>query len=101
MNPQQPLSMALQSARMDMLKAANSVMLTYRLPPCLMDCVISALIADIRAQVSSELVRDIQNSANKDGVESGSIADTSTQSASKPVRDIQNSENKDGETENE
>ena len=67
MNPQPPLSMALQSARMEMLKAANSVMLTYRLPPCLMDCVVSSLIADIRAQVSSELVRDIQNSANKDG----------------------------------
>ncbi|MGN0503039.1 MAG: hypothetical protein ACI4HN_08945 [Ruminococcus sp.] len=88
MGNQPPLSMVLQSARMEMLRAANSVMLTYKLPPCLMDCVVSALIADIRAQVSSELVRDIQNSA-KDG-----------KSESELVRNIQNSA-KDGETENE
>lgn len=66
MNPQPPLSMVLQSARMDMLKAANGVMQTYGLPPCLMDGIVSGLLADIRAQSSSELVRDIQNSA-KDG----------------------------------
>lgn len=66
MNPQPPLSMALQSARMEMLKAANSVMMNYKLPPCLMDGVLSGLLADIRAQSSSEIVRDIQNPA-KDG----------------------------------
>lgn len=66
MNPQPPLSMVLQSARMEMLKAVNGVMQTYGLPPCLMDGIVSGLLADIRAQSSSELVRDIQNSA-KDG----------------------------------
>lgn len=67
MGNQPPLSMVLQSARMEMLKAANGVMQTYGLPPCLMDGIVSGLLADIRAQSSSELVRDIQNSANKDG----------------------------------
>ena len=62
---QPPLSMVLQSARMEMLKAANGVMQTYGLPPCLMDGIISALLADIRAQSSSEIVRDIQNSAKE------------------------------------
>ena len=62
MGNQPPLSMVLQSARMEMLKAANGVMQTYGLPPCLMDGIISALLADIRAQSSSEIVRDIQNS---------------------------------------
>ena len=100
MNPQPPLSMVLQSARMEMLKAANGVMKTYGLPPCLMDGIVSGLLADIRAQVSSELVKDIQNSA-KDGVESAPIADTGAQSSSESVREIQNSANKDGETENE
>lgn len=63
MGNQPPLSMVLQSARMEMLKAANSVMQAYGLPPCLMDGVVSGLLADIRAQSISELVRDIQNSA--------------------------------------
>lgn len=66
MNNQPPLSMVLQSASMEMLKAVNGVMQTYGLPPCLMDGVVSGLLADIRAQSSSELVRDIQN-ATKDG----------------------------------
>lgn len=66
MGNQPPLSMVLQSARMEMLKATNGVMQTYGLPPCLIDGIISGLLADIRAQSSSELVRDIQNSA-KDG----------------------------------
>ncbi len=66
MTGQMPLSVVLQSARMELLKAANSVMQTYGLPPCLMDGIMSGLLADIRAQSSSELVRDIQNSS-KDG----------------------------------
>ena len=65
MGNQPPLSMVLQSARMEMIKAANGVMQTYGLPPCLMDGIISALLADIRAQSSSEIVRDIQNSAKE------------------------------------
>lgn len=57
-----PLSVALQSARMEMLKAANNVMLNYKLPPCLMDGVLSGLLADIRAQSSSVIVKDIETS---------------------------------------
>lgn len=65
MNPQPPLSMVLQSARMEMLKATNGVMQSYGLPPCLMDGIVTGLLADIRAQSSSELVRDIQNTAKE------------------------------------
>lgn len=66
MNPQPPLSMVLQYARMEMLKSANSVMQNYSLPPCLMDGILSGLLADIRAQSSSELAIDIKNTM-KDG----------------------------------
>ena len=66
MTGQMPLSVVLQSARMELLKAANRVMQTYGLPPCLMYGIMSGLLEDIRAQASSELVRDIQNSS-KDG----------------------------------
>lgn len=67
MNPQPPLSMVLQSARMDMLKAANSVMQTYGLPPCLMDGIVSGLLADIRAQAQAELIRDLQADQSQQG----------------------------------
>ena len=63
MNP--PLSLVLQKARMEMIKVTNDVMQAYGLPPCLMDGIISGLLADVRAQSSSELVRDIQNSAKE------------------------------------
>lgn len=63
MNP--PLSLVLQKARMEMIKATNDVMQAYGLPPCLMDGIVSGLLADIRAQATSELVRDIQNSAKE------------------------------------
>lgn len=65
MNPQPPLSMILQSARMEMLKATNGVMQSFGIPPCLMDGIISGLLADIRAQSSAELVRDLEQQSKE------------------------------------
>lgn len=67
MGNQPPLSVVLQSARMEMLKAANEVMQTYGLPPCLMDGIVSGLLADIRMQSASEIVRDLENLSNSNG----------------------------------
>lgn len=66
MGNQPPLSVVLQEARMEMMKATNVVMQTYGLHPCLMDGVLTGILADIRAQSSSALIQDIKNSA-KDG----------------------------------
>lgn len=66
MGNQPPLSVVLQEARMEMMKATNGVMQTYGLPPCLMDGVLTGILADIRVQSSAALIQDIKNSA-KDG----------------------------------
>jgi hypothetical protein len=55
-----PLSLELQLARMELLKAVNEIMQAYSLPPCLLDGVVTGILSDIRMQSSSELVRDIQ-----------------------------------------
>lgn len=65
MNPQPPLSMVLQTAKMELMKTTNNVMQSYGLPPCLMDGLISSLLADIRAQESGEIVRDIDSTQVK------------------------------------
>lgn len=64
MDSQPPLSLVLQSARMDMIKATNEVMGSYGLPPCLMDGILSELIADIRAQSAAALVKEIKENSN-------------------------------------
>lgn len=68
MGNQPPLSVVLQEARMEMMKATNVVMQTYGLPSSLMDGVICGILADIRAQTAAQLIIDFeQQSAKKDG----------------------------------
>lgn len=55
-----PLSFMLQSARSEMTAATNQVMKKYGLPPCLMDGILSSLLADIRSESNSELIFDLQ-----------------------------------------
>lgn len=91
MNPQPPLSLELQLARMELLKAVNGIMQAYSLPPCLMDGVVTGVLSDIRMQISSELVRDIQLAQNQ-----------TVDKSNKDIKDIETAEEqKDGETKNE
>ncbi len=64
-----PLSLVLQIARSDMLKAVNNIRQKHGLPACLMDGIISGIQSDIRAQASAELIRDIEQQSKAEEVE--------------------------------
>lgn len=57
----QPLNILLQNAKMDMIKATNTVMQQRGLPPGIMDGIICSLLADIRSQTASEIVKEANN----------------------------------------
>lgn len=70
--PQTPLSVVLAEARKEMMKATNGIMLKFGVPACVMDGIVSGILADIRAQSGAELIRDLQQtpempSEKKDG----------------------------------
>ena len=68
MNPQTPLSVVLAEARKELMKATNGVMIKFGIPACVMDGIVSGILADIRAQSGAELIRDLQTSSeNKEG----------------------------------
>jgi hypothetical protein len=46
-----------------MINATTTVMQKYGIPAVLMDGVLSALLADIRAQTSAQIIRDLEQSA--------------------------------------
>lgn len=54
----QTLNIALQSAKMDLIKSTNLIMQQYGLPACLLDGLLSSIQADIRAQATAELLKD-------------------------------------------
>lgn len=58
--PLSPLSVVLAEAQKEMMKATNSVMLKFGVPACVMDGIVSSILADIRAQSKAELIRDLQ-----------------------------------------
>lgn len=70
--PNTPLSVVLAEAQKEMMKATNGVMLKLGVPACIMDGIVSSILADIRAQSKAELIRDLQQtseipSEKKDG----------------------------------
>lgn len=64
MGTNQSLELTLQRAKADMIKATNSIMKEYSLPPCLMDGILSSLLADIR---SAEIVSVLKEESEKNG----------------------------------
>lgn len=58
--PNTPLSVVLAEAQKEMMKATNGVMLKFGVPACVMDGIVSSILADIRAQSRVELIRDLQ-----------------------------------------
>ena len=60
--PQIPLSIVLAEAQKEMMKATYGVMLKFGVPACVMDGIVSSILADIRAQSRAELIRDLQQS---------------------------------------
>ena len=64
-----PLSLILQTARSDMLKAVNNIMQKHGLPACLMEGIISGIQSEIRSQASAELIRDIEQQSKAEEVE--------------------------------
>ena len=55
-----PLTMLLQQARLQMIKATNEIMQNYGLPAAMMDGIVAGILADIRSQVTTDLIVDIQ-----------------------------------------
>lgn len=60
--PETPLSVVLAEARKEMMKATNGIMIKFGIPACVMDGMVSSILADIRAQSTAELIRDLQQS---------------------------------------
>lgn len=60
----QSLNCILQSAKTEMIKATNNVMQQYKLPPCLMDGILSSLLADIRSQAATEIVMTLNDNVS-------------------------------------
>ena len=58
----QSLEMSLQQAKAEMISATNYIMKKHNLPPCLMDGILSSLLADIR---SAELVSVLKEESVK------------------------------------
>lgn len=52
----QSLNCILQAAKTEMIISTQSIMSKYKLPACLMDGILSSLMADIRLQEATELV---------------------------------------------
>lgn len=74
MSKNPPLSLILELARKDMIKATNNVMHTYGLPSSLMDGVICGILAEIRAKSAAQLVIDLEQNSDsgaKDGEPDG------------------------------
>lgn len=64
----QSLNCILQSAKTEMIKATNNVMQQYKLPPCLMDGILSSLLADIRSQAAAEIVMTLNDNVSKEQI---------------------------------
>lgn len=60
----QSLEMSLQQAKAEMIGATNLIMRKHNLPPCLMDGILSSLLADIR---SAEIVSVLKEESEKNG----------------------------------
>lgn len=71
MSKNPPLSLILESARKDMIKATNEIMRTYGLPSSLMDGVICGILAEIRAQSAAQLVIDLEQQNSDSGAKDG------------------------------
>lgn len=52
----QSLNCILQAAKTEMIISTQSIMSKYKLPACLMDGILSSLIADLRLQEATDLV---------------------------------------------
>lgn len=50
------LNFVLQRAKTEMIISTEGIMRKYKLPACLMDGILSSLMADIRLQEATELV---------------------------------------------
>lgn len=50
------LNFVLQRAKTEMIISTEGIMSKYKLPACLMDGILSSLMADIRLQEATELV---------------------------------------------
>ena len=60
----QSLEISLQQAKAEMIGVTNHIMKKHNLPPCLMDGILSSLLADIR---SAELISVLKEESEKNG----------------------------------
>lgn len=60
-----PISILLESARNEMRQAVDDVRDRYRLRPCIMDVIVSSVLADIRGNVQEELIAASNEMADK------------------------------------
>lgn len=60
-NPSEPpLTMLLQQAKFQMIKATNDTMRNYGIPAAMMDGIVAGILADLRSQVSADLLVEIK-----------------------------------------
>lgn len=55
-----PLTMLLQQAKFQMIKATNDTMRNYGIPAAMMDGIVAGILADLRSQVSADLLVEIK-----------------------------------------
>jgi hypothetical protein len=58
--PEPPLTLMLHQAKIRMIGATQEVMHEYSLPAAMMEGIISGILADIRAQASTDLLLDFK-----------------------------------------
>lgn len=60
MENKMPISIIIQKTRSEMISATSEIMKSNGVPACLMELIISEILADIRVQSSTEIVIDLQ-----------------------------------------
>ncbi len=56
MDKDMPISILLENAKKEMKQAVDDVRDRYRLRPCIMDVIVSSVLADIRSDAQRELI---------------------------------------------
>ncbi len=64
--PKIPISLAVQSARLELISATNQIATKYKLPASLLDGIMSSVLADVRSQEFAEILRAANSESEKE-----------------------------------
>lgn len=71
----EPITLILQQAKIKMISATTDIMNEFQIPAIMMDGVVSGVLADLRAQVSANLITDFQINLQKVQKDSKNVGD--------------------------